>query len=155
MRLLFRPPRWSPRRSSCAGEDGREARWLENTHLAARCGSWLGGGGPLRGRGRRRWSVTEEAVGHVHEPVVTDDGDLAVERDAIDIIEDRIAIDLDRHRHGDRQKHDSGGRLYAGIGVTGKVVLAEQVAGHDDAADVLQWCMAVQDEPAVPVAIRY
>ena len=100
----------------------------------------------LRGRGRRRWSVTEEAVGHVWKAVLTDDLDITIECDAINVAGDLIAIDLNGNRHGDREKHDSGGRHYASVGVTGKVVLAEPVPGHDDAADVLQWCMAVQKD---------
>src|SRR5580692_2805802 len=109
--------------------------------------SWLGDGGPLGGGD----SVDEVVVGHVREVVVTDDGDVGVGCDSINVVGDLVARDHDRRRYRNREQHDPCGSHYAGIRVTGEVVLTEPVPGHDDAADVLQRRMAMQDEARVPV----
>ena len=52
-----------------------------NRHPTPVLRSWLGDGGPLRGRR----GVAEVGLGHVCKPVVTDDGDVAVEKDAVTV----------------------------------------------------------------------
>ena len=71
--------------------------------------------------------VAEVVVGHMCKPVVTDDGDVAVECHSIDVVGDRVARDHNRRRHCNREQHDPCGRHYAGIRVTGKVVLSDPV----------------------------
>jgi hypothetical protein len=126
------------------------AEWLEIAHPTPGRRFWLGDGGPLGGRR----SVAEVVVGHVCKPVVTDHGDVAVECHSIYVVGDLVARDHNRRRHCNREQHDPGGRHYAGIRVTGKVVLSDPVPDHDDAADVLQRRMAMEDEAGVSVAAR-